>query len=100
MIKFVFLQLLEVKKVVIILTDGHSNNGMVSGPARRLKNSGVVIFSVGIGRHVSMHELHAMASEPTGKHVIRLDNFSQLSALAKQMSARTCNGMLSESVHL
>ena len=71
---------------------------MVSGPARRLKNSGVVIFSVGIGRHVSMHELHAMASEPTGKHVIRLDNFSQLSTLAEQMSAKTCNGMLSESV--
>ena len=100
MIKYIFLYILEVKKVVIILTDGRSNSGMVSDPARRLKNSGVVIFSVGIGPYLSTHELHAMASDPTDEHVIRLDNFSQLSALAKQMSARTCNGMLSESVHL
>ena len=98
-LSFVYL-ILEVKKVLIILTDGRSNSGMVSVPARQLKNSGVVIFSVGIGPHVSMQELHAMASEPTDKHVIHLENFLQLHTLTKLMSVKTCNGMLSESVHL
>lgn len=77
--------------MLVILTDGFSN-GMVSGPAQNLKNAGVVIFSVGIGSSVSVQELHEMASNPKDQHVIRLDNFSQLSALAQQMSSRTCNG--------
>lgn len=76
----------------MILTDGQSNTGQVSGPARQLKNSGVVIFSVGIGQKLSMHELQVMASDPVDQHVIALRNFSQLESLAEQMSSRTCNG--------
>jgi hypothetical protein len=85
---------LEFKKVLVILTDGRSNTGQVSGPARQLKNSGVVIFSVGIGQSLSMHELRVMASDPVNQRVITLDNFSQLDRLAEQMSSQTCNGRL------
>ena len=83
---------LEFKKVLVILTDGKSNRGQVSGPARQLKNSGVVIFSVGIGQSLSMQELRDMASDPVNQHVITLGNFFQLSRLAGRMSSRTCNG--------
>ena len=77
----------------MVLTDGRSNTGQVSGPARQLKNSGVVIFSVGIGESgLSMHELQVMASDPVDQHVITLSNFSQLPWLAEQMSSQTCNG--------
>ncbi|XP_028395056.1 ZP domain-containing protein-like [Dendronephthya gigantea] len=78
------------KKVLVILTDGYSN-GQVSGPALKLKNYGVVIFSVGIGHRLSMQELREMASDPVDQHVIILDNFSQLESLAKKMSGQTCN---------
>jgi hypothetical protein len=81
----------EFKKVLVILTDGQSNSG-VGWPARQLKNSGVVIFSVGIGQSLSMQELRVMASDPVNQHVMTLDNFSQLSWLAGRMSSRTCNG--------
>ena len=81
----------EFKKVLVILTDGQSNSG-VGWPARQLKNSGVVIFSVGIGQSLSMQELRVMASEPINQHVLTLDNFSQLARLAEQMSSQTCNG--------
>ena len=70
------------------MTDGQSNTGQVSGPARQLKNSGVVIFSVGIGRSLSMQELRVMASEP----VIALGNFTELEHLAEKMSSRICDG--------
>ena len=72
------------------MTDGQSNTGQVSGPARQLKNSGVVIFSVGIGQSLSMQELHTgvMASEP----VIALGNFTELEHLAEKMSSRICDG--------
>ena len=73
------------------MTDGYSN-GQVSGPARKLKNSGVVIFSVGIGQSVSLRELRVMASDPVNQHVITLSNFTELEHLAEQMSTQTCNG--------
>ena len=79
---------------MVILTDGRSNTGQVSGPARQLKNSGVVIFSVGIGQSISMQELRVMASDPVNQRVITLDNFSQLDRLAEQMSSQTCSGRL------
>ena len=83
---------LEFKKVLVILTDGHSNTGQVSGPALQLKNYGVVIFSVGIGQSLSMRELREMASDPADQHVITLNSFSQLEHLAGKMSSQTCNG--------
>jgi hypothetical protein len=84
---------LDFKKVLVILTDGQSNSGQVGWPARQLKNSGVVIFSVGIGE-ISRQELETMASYPINEHVFTLDNFSQLSWLAGRMSSQTCNGMI------
>lgn len=76
----------------MILTDGGSNTRQVWRPAQNLKNSGVVIFSVGIGSSLSMHELRVMASQPADQHVITLNNFSELERLAEQMSSQTCNG--------
>ena len=70
------------------MTDDHSNTGQVSGPARQLKNSGVVIFSVGIGQSLSMQELRVMASEP----IIALGDFTELERLAEKMSSRICDG--------
>ena len=83
---------LEIKKVLVILTDGQSNTGQVSGPAQQLKNSGVVIFSVGIGQTYALPELQVMASDPIDQHVITLSNFTELERLAEQMASRTCNG--------
>ena len=76
----------------MILTDGQSSTGYVNGLARRLKNSGVVIFCVGIGQSVCMHDLRVMASQPADQHVITPGNFSKVERLAKLMSSRTCNG--------
>ena len=63
---------LEIKKVLVILTDGKSKTGQVSIPAEQLKNSGVEIFSMGIGQSFSEQELRVMASEPVNQHVITL----------------------------
>lgn len=77
--------------MLIILTDGQSNGG-VEGPALKLKNAGVIIFSVGIGQNINMDELHSMASQPKEQRVILLEDFQELSTLAKKMSSTTCNG--------
>ena len=87
-----FFVFLEIKKVLVILTDGRSNTGQVSGPARQLRNSGVVIFSVGIGHTFSMQELRVMASDPVDQHVVALRNFTELEYLAEELASQTCNG--------
>ena len=76
----------------MLLTDGQGNTDYVSGLARQLKNSGVVIFSVGTGQSLSMQKLRVMASEPVDQHVITLNNLSELERLAELMSSQTCNG--------
>ena len=65
---------------------------MVSGPAEKLQNAGVVIFSVGVGQNIDMKELYAMASQPKQQRVILLNDFSELKTLAKRMASDACNG--------
>ena len=52
----------------------------------------MVIFSVGIGQNINMEELRTMASQPKEQRVILLNNFYELTTLAKRMSYETCNG--------
>ena len=86
---FIFL---EIKKVLLILTDGRSNTGQVSRPAKQLKNPGVEIFSVGIGQNLSIQKLRVMASEPVDQHVIAVENLAELEHLAEKISSRICEG--------
>ena len=66
---------------------------MVSGPAERLKNSGVVVFALGTGQDVSLPELYTIASEPKQKYVAQLTDLSQhLVTLVKQWSNEICKG--------
>ena len=74
------------------MTDGKSKTGQVSIPAEQLKNSGVEIFSVGIGQSFAIQELRVMASEPVNQHVITLGTFTELKHLAEKMSSRICSG--------
>ena len=74
------------------MTDGKSKTGQISRPAEQLRNSGVEIFSVGIGQSFSLQELRAMASEPVNQHVITLGTFTEFERLAEKMSSRICRG--------
>ena len=65
---------------------------MVSGPAEKLQNAGVVIFPVGVGQNVDMQELYAMASQPKQQRVSLLDDFSELETFAERLASDACNG--------
>ena len=74
----------------MILTDAPSN-GPVSQSAEQLKDSGVAIFTVGVGSRVSKQELQVMASDPLDQNVITLANASELTGLAEKMHSKVCN---------
>ena len=78
------------KKVLFVLTDGQSNRQKYNPAteARHLKNSGVEIFTFGIGGNVRDSELVAIASLPTNTHKFRVENFNDLSSIRHLISSK------------
>ena len=77
----------------MIVTGGQNDLPfLVPRPARQLKNSGVMLFSVGIGAGISLPELQVMASKPVDQHVFTLKKYTELEGLAEQMFPLICNG--------
>ncbi|XP_030195809.1 von Willebrand factor A domain-containing protein 2 isoform X2 [Gadus morhua] len=68
-----------VSRVAVLLSDGRSQEGFSKGglvqAASQLKESGVVLFAVGL-RHPRWEELHKLASAPMESHVFFAEHFS------------------------
>ncbi|KAM4624558.1 von Willebrand factor A domain-containing protein 2 [Polymixia lowei] len=62
-----------VARIAILLSDGRSQ-GNVAQAAAQLKQTGVVLFAVGL-RYPRWEELHALASEPMESHVFFAEHF-------------------------
>ncbi|XP_042364053.1 von Willebrand factor A domain-containing protein 2 [Plectropomus leopardus] len=60
-------------RIVILLSDGKSQGNVVQA-AEQLRETGVVVFAVGI-RYPKWEELHALASEPMESHVFFAEHF-------------------------
>ncbi|XP_028419056.1 cubilin-like [Dendronephthya gigantea] len=82
-----------IKRILIVLTAGKSTRD-VHHPSQKLKNLGVVIFSIGVGSGIDVLELEKMASSPAKDHVFLIDNFNEFADLAHNMSFNACNGTL------
>ncbi|KAK0136749.1 von Willebrand factor A domain-containing protein 2 [Merluccius polli] len=74
----------SVARVVVLLSDGRFKEGVTKGgvakggvaqAASQLKESGVVLFAVGL-RHPRWEELHELASTPMESHVFFAEHFS------------------------
>ncbi|XP_068680125.1 von Willebrand factor A domain-containing protein 2-like [Montipora foliosa] len=79
-----------IPNMLIVLTDGQSMD-QVTGPAQRLRDSGVTIFAVGIGGGYNLAELKAMATDPDSQHVYRA-SFNNLNAIVQSIKNRACLG--------
>ena len=80
-----------IPKIVLLLTDGYSNGIPPQGPANDLRNSGVSIFSIGVGSSVSVSELNGIASDPDKDYVFRLSSFNQLASFVDRVSSVSCS---------
>lgn len=78
-------------KMLIVFTRGGSQDP-IAAAAQRLRDSGVTIFSVGIGNY-DIQQLREMATDPDSKHVYKVD-FNDLDALATSIKYRVCMGKL------
>ena len=60
-----------IPRVVILLTDGRSNNPTLTAQAAtRVHNDNIEVYSVGIGSGINEAELHIIASDPSYVYLI------------------------------
>ncbi|WAR09866.1 MATN1-like protein [Mya arenaria] len=80
-----------VARIAIILTDGLSvSPESTATEANMLRKVGVQIFSIGIGEGIDKKELIDIASKPTDKYVLHVDDFGALMNIRLKLAARSC----------
>ncbi|XP_041721920.1 collagen alpha-1(XII) chain [Coregonus clupeaformis] len=78
-------------KVAMIITDGMSQDP-VEAIAKKLKNMGVEIFTLGI-KGADEEELKQMASTPYRTHVYNVLNFDLIKDVQKELITNVCSGV-------
>ncbi|CAG5135397.1 unnamed protein product, partial [Candidula unifasciata] len=78
--------------VIIILSDGQSNNLKETiAEASHAHSDGVYIFSIGIGNKTEAEELMALASDPDDQFVFHVNDYEALSEIKELLAIKTCD---------
>ncbi|XP_056363435.1 matrilin-4 isoform X2 [Oenanthe melanoleuca] len=78
----------NIPRIGLVFTDGRSQDD-ISEWARRAKESGIVMFAVGVGKAVE-EELRAIASEPVEQHFSYSADFTTMTHLVENFSLNIC----------
>ena len=83
-----------VPKIVVMVTDGRSSNGMESliKPVERLKKMDAHTYCVGVGPSIDIWELRYIANKTD--NVFQIKNFNQLLASLRKIASKLCYGKL------
>lgn len=81
-----------VPRVLVILTDGRANDDVVK-PSEELREIGVVIFAVGLGKNYNEKQLISMAA--TKENVLTAD-FPDMMTIVTTLQEKLCKGGESE----
>lgn len=80
-----------ISKIAVVMTDGKSDNRAETlDEASQLRNSGVIIFSVGVGDGVDRSELEGMASRYS--YVFDVATFNALDSIRDMLTKTVCEG--------
>uniref|UniRef100_A0A670Y8I8 VWFA domain-containing protein n=1 Tax=Pseudonaja textilis TaxID=8673 RepID=A0A670Y8I8_PSETE len=77
-----------IKKVAILLTDGRSQDYVLS-PASAAHKAGIRIFAVGVGDALK-EELDEIASEPKSAHVFHVSDYNAIDKIREELRRRLC----------
>uniref|UniRef100_A0A8D0GG60 Matrilin 4 n=1 Tax=Sphenodon punctatus TaxID=8508 RepID=A0A8D0GG60_SPHPU len=78
----------NVPRIGLVFTDGRSQDD-ISDWARKAKESGIVMFAVGVGKAVE-EELRAIASEPVEQHFSYSADFSTMTHIVDNLKLNIC----------
>ena len=79
-----------VSNIAFVITDGKSKYD-IKVPSKELRNSGVTVFSVAIGKNYDLKELKDMASNPDSQHVFEAE-FDALKYIVNTIVNTACKG--------
>ena len=80
-------------KVLIVITDGKSRDTPATlEQAQLLRNEGVLVFSVGVGRNLDIPELKGIAGEEFPDRFFESETFDALVDLNVRIIQATCDG--------
>ena len=79
-----------VPNIACVITDGKSKDD-ITVPSQELRDSGVTVFSVGIGKNYDLKELQEMASDPYSQHTFKAE-FDALKNIVNTIVDTACKG--------
>lgn len=82
----------QLTNIVVVVTDGLSQDS-VSTPAKKLRDMGVIIISIGVGCCFYRPELNEMATDPDNTHVFDVA-FRSLETIVEPLFEQICFGKL------
>lgn len=65
----------DVRKVIVVVTDGQSQDEVVE-PSDKINKAGVVVFAVGVTNLINVDELNSIARSP--RRVFTVESFDKL----------------------
>ncbi|RUS89867.1 hypothetical protein EGW08_002397 [Elysia chlorotica] len=78
-------------QIAIVITDGDSNDkSATAASAKRMRDKGITVFSIGVGDGPDQAELRAIASDPDNTHVFSVNNFNSLNQIKAALQQRAC----------
>lgn len=78
--------------VLVLMTDGPSSDD-ITEPARKLRDMGVKIITVGIGPQIDKAQLNDIASDPDEEHVFTSD-YDNLASIIRRTQKASCVGKI------
>ena len=89
---------MNASRVAIVITDGKSHNrNATSVAAKRARDQGIRILTVGVGPEIDGTELDLIASEPKQLNMYKVTSFRKLRTVLDSMVERTCKGNVNSS---
>ena len=83
----------DATKIMIVLTDGESNEGgSLDTLSRTAHDAGIEVFVFGVGRDVNLTQLGTIASDPDAMHIFRPQNFTtmELNRFIPMLAPQSC----------
>lgn len=83
----------DVARIAVVITDGKSWDEVeTKEQAQKLRDTGVTVYAIGVGKEVKEVELESIANSPMENFVFSVDDFAALSELRGALAAKTCAG--------
>ena len=81
----------NVPRIGIVMTDGQSKDEVL-GPANAAREQDITLYTIGIGPNTDEQELKQIANDPDEKHVVRVNNYTDIDNIRYEISQNTCEG--------